>query len=440
MEITNRGTTYYIPRACISGWELLSNFQSDNEGEAMPLDWDTEELKSWIILCGRMVADARSGLISLSSVHKLVDFMLPTSDFYLLYVENDLTDRGKRVEAFSKLGMCVAMRNSNGTLDSIYDSDRFLGYTECLQDLLDLPDEVTEQRDKLLKIPYMVLLGIIVNSRETNPLSIDWSDLKDTIFSQEAVSTYREVRLEVTEGSNMNLLRLFLRLPNITESNDLRILSGTPIQDPINFHQYIEQGWSTSRAIIGADIVMDEDELIALDGRRYSTESINKLIHLIGIQVETAPIECLAGIVKYMLGLGPILDINGDYTDLPENHLLPIFSLILAKSRYYEGEGRYSTRYFSSACRTLAECLGTNYLSICCGAVRRLLEYHSTINPEEIGRNVNWIVSTVDSDVYSFPLLLKKEDERLRIFYDAASIMLEVNIFPCGFTEWPCRE
>ena len=432
MKIVNRAARYYIPEEWVPRWELLSNFQSDNEGEAMPLDWDTEELKAWFELNESM--RDRSGHVSLSSVHKLIDFMLPSTDTYLLCVKNDLSDRGKRVEAFGKLGMCTAKESCVPTSVTL---DRFGVYAGHIQEIMRLPDEVSKQRDKLLKIPYMVLLGIIVNSRETNPLSIDWSDLKSTLFSKESIDAYDEfLEVSSSEAIDERLQALFLKLPSVTYSDDLRLLSGTPIEHPINAHSYSENGWETSMLIIEEDIGTCEDELMDADDCKYSSpENVDKLIRLIGIQVETASVECLAGVIKYMLGLGPILDLNGDYTIMPEDEQLPLYSLILSKMSGVVG--RCPMNSYQGTCVDMARALGSTYLLICCGAVRRLLEYHSTINPEEIGRNTHWVVSTIDSDIYSFSLLLKKEDERLRTFLTIAWAVLGTITMSRGFSAWP---
>lgn len=157
-------SSFMIPRSWIPRWEALSNVV--NEMNSDQIDWTLNsslDLRRWILLNEAMDVSIGSSsdpidLIDYSSVARVIDYMLPANDNWLLYVYIDETlDDSLRKSLYYQLGRKIRSerimlpyndrairgtyvhRNLRLNLDPVYRTDIATLDQRVYKALLDLP-------------------------------------------------------------------------------------------------------------------------------------------------------------------------------------------------------------------------------------------------------------------------------------------------------------
>ena len=484
MNILSRSVTFSIPKEWIPRWELLINFQSDNEGEAMPLDRDPKEIQLWIDLNSTMDKNTTatpSDLVSLEAVRRIVDFMLPTSDAYLFYIHNDLESEQKRIEVYTLMGlsatssdgpcMCITSTNPNARSIRFESALHRLMAARPSEESLEEADRterhIASIRSKILKVPYMLLLGLLGRAAQLGNwtidiMSIDWSILTNTLLSRDSIAAYKS--LVEDDEETMKRLRL-QNLPDVFRMTNLRILAGMPLVTPINNADSTLHSLAITLNILSRDVFLGhtipidaafgllsdlgdssqvrEDPLV-IESTFCTTQHINFFLDLVDKQVDINAPEYLPGIAKYMLGLGPLLDTNSKYNDLQLKSENPLYVVILLKMIEYTKNRDITAgnAVHSSLCKTLAATMGTKYLQACVKCIVRILEHHNQVRDdgEYIRKNPHIMFNTWETRDESPELIvrrLKEQDERLDSFTRAALEFIPDDGSLTDFIAWP---
>lgn len=361
----------------------------------------------------------------MSDLYDVLQYMDPVSDSYLLHiVVDEALSFNRRKETYEKMGAFMASHlfSANPEIPSVTEMTTILYLLyyrtkerdEIYTDTVNEPG-VAAELDSLIysinKLPYIRLLGILAgafnftsskghkNLQQYNApndttylLDVNWNDVRDMIFDQNTSSSYLEGSSSIPLPGDMdkysnttvgrklatyvnNIRRLVLMLPNLNMyANTLKLLAGVPMYD----------GWpGTDTSTLYANDTMEIKYTNYQHNPTFSTEGVQQLLEAIDRQVDITPPVRLIWLAWFVLGLGPILDVDGKYRPIQGTSLvIPFYSVLLPKmARHYrptdQAKNKVAIENYPQACKYLLQTMGSLYLTICVKCLIRILEWNA---------------------------------------------------------------